>query len=97
MAQFAQLLKTQEKETKQLKDVLENFGKQAATVDQLDGTLAQQNQELLAMRQEPTNLIETAIGTAPVSGLPIPEQFAFRQNELRVNDLEREERALMNL
>ena len=62
MAQFATLLKQQSDETKQLKEVFENFGKQAATVDQLDGNLEATNAQLHMMKQEPNNMIETAVG-----------------------------------
>jgi hypothetical protein len=63
----------------------------------LEQTIETANKDLLSMKNDLGYTIETAVGVAPVNGQPIPEMYAFRQNELRVDDLDKEEKALMNL
>jgi exonuclease VII small subunit len=97
MSQLAHMIQAQEKENAELKTALQQFGKDAGQVQALEQTIQEANKDLLGMKNDLGYTIETAVGVAAVNGHPIPEMYAFRQNELRVEDLGAEEKALMNL
>ena len=103
MVGAASVLKTAEDENRALRQVLENFGRNAPTVEQLDGQLMGTNQQLMALRKDPSAVdrgmgADRAVGQYDqATGSAIPDDFMFRQNEERNADLETEERAIMNL
>ena len=111
MAQLAQMVSNQDDENRKLREVLENFGKNANSQEELTGVI-KGAQSVLQRLGAPQAVQQQAL-TAGNSGLPVPtpqaalpsapayadlpDEFAFRQNEARCQDLEVEERALMNL
>lgn len=62
MSQFAQLLNNQATENKQLKEVLEKFGKETASVEQLDGTIDGATRQLLSLKNDPMSAVSAAAG-----------------------------------
>lgn len=62
MSQFAQLLNNQATENKQLKEVLEKFGRETASVEQLDGTIDGATRQLLSLKNDPMSAVSAAAG-----------------------------------
>ena len=86
----------QEQENQKLREALEGIGSNG-NVGDFDGIINQTSKELEDLRSK---ILPGGMGT--VGGLgndeePFPEDFVFRQNEFRCEDLEVEERALMNV
>lgn len=110
MAQLAQMVSNQDDENRKLREVLENFGKNANSQEELTGVIkgaqsvlqrlgapqAVQQQALTAGNGGPVPTPQAALPSAHAYA-DLPDEFAFRQNEARCQDLEVEERALMNL
>lgn len=84
--------------------MLENFAKNTSPYDELEAQMRAHDNEIknIANGRMGAEQTDTA-GLGPMPGLEqppttlFPDEFAFRQNDARADDLEVEERALMNL
>lgn len=89
-------MKQQSEENQKLKEVLENFAKDSSNVVQLEDEINMTNKKLEGLAfggRVPQEVHQSMADPEPM----LPDEFAFRQNDMRVGDLEEEERALMNL
>ncbi len=90
------LIDQQAKENEMLEQELEAL-KQGGPVDNIPDVLAMNAKELVKIKQDMAeNGVKAFKGRAD-NNEAFPEDFVFRQNEFRVEDLEVEERALMHL
>lgn len=91
MSHLSEILRTQEEESKRLMEVIESFSK--------DDILLEKD---IKLQQDPLFAeVGDFYDSTRVAGKDlestVPDDFIFRQNELRNDDLEVEERALLNL